>query len=117
MLIPPTPPINQLTFTPLFIIVHIAVHFALAVNILQPSHRSWLSVPDVVQPVPWIAIFLTTEVAPLLSIADGCSLADFLWWTETIALAGLIYSAQQWMEEEAEAIKKLESMRYEAKGV
>lgn len=41
--------------------------------------------------------------------------ADIIWWGETAILCVFIEQAQRWMREEAEGLRSLEGLKYDAK--
>ncbi|KAI0697904.1 hypothetical protein BC835DRAFT_1336796 [Cytidiella melzeri] len=110
---------RPLPVAPFFSSVALFIHVNLFLRLLPSAHFIRRSVSSTFAghvPLRYTFIFAMAAVAPVLSLALWQSWADVLWWCTTVCLVYWIYTAQSWFEQEAEEIKQLEKLQYDAKG-
>ncbi|KAI0087852.1 hypothetical protein BDY19DRAFT_994740 [Irpex rosettiformis] len=119
ILLPEATPSKPIPASTLFIAISLFLHANLSLSFLSQTHMIRRSVSSTFGghvPLRYVFLFVASAIAPLLSSVLWQSWADLLWWSTTPCLVYFMYSAQCWFDEEAEAIRGLEKMRYDAKG-
>ncbi|KAI0346030.1 hypothetical protein BDW22DRAFT_1370486 [Trametopsis cervina] len=112
----PSPPIPGASA---FIFLALFVHANLSLHLVSPQHAVRSNLANTFAghvPLRQPFIFLASLIAPVLAVCLSRSLVDVMWWCFTLNLAAFIFSAQRWFRQEAEAIQRLENMRYDARG-
>lgn len=112
------PTTSSLPLANLHTLLHLFLHANLTAHIFPPDHYVRLSLASISSnlPLPYYVVFVASGLAPALSLLLRQSWAEILWWMTTPALAWFVYGAQKWMKEEDESIRRLEGMRYDARG-
>ncbi|KAI0372190.1 hypothetical protein BV20DRAFT_940340 [Pilatotrama ljubarskyi] len=124
VLFPDAPAAPRMPLASILAWFQVAIHCNLSLNLLPPSHpirraaqTSHLP-PFVRPPIPLShpASLIALAVAPVYALLLGQSWVEFLWWSTTGILAGIVGISLKWIEDEEAQIAELERLRYTARG-
>ncbi|KAJ3553839.1 hypothetical protein NM688_g3404 [Phlebia brevispora] len=100
-----------------FSLLHILVHLCCIVRLLATSNPVHVAVASSCPPLlSYTTLFGASSAAPVLCLLTGGDWRDIAWWAVADAVILLLWIAEHWAAEEAKNIRKLESMRYDARG-
>ena len=103
----------------LFALLHIFLHINLSVQLLPAGHHvrtAFASNSGKVLPLPYTALFALASAAPVLAAALRHTWMDIAWWAAALLVTWIVYSGQDWVRQENEALAELERLRYVARG-
>ncbi|KIP06203.1 hypothetical protein PHLGIDRAFT_128414 [Phlebiopsis gigantea 11061_1 CR5-6] len=110
---------RKLPLTTYFTITHMLLHVDLSLHLLPPSNRVRSFIAGTTSntiPGSYALLFSLLSVAPLVALFMRLSWVDIAWWSTALLLTWFIHGGQRWMRDEEEALQKLETLRYDAKG-
>jgi undecaprenyl pyrophosphate phosphatase UppP len=110
-----SPPQSPIPLAFIFCIIAISAHL-LHVPLLVSSARL-PTFPKSFQPHIEVRMIPELIVAPLISLVMKKDLAQTLFWTIPVVVAGVLLQAERWIIEGREAVDRLERLKYTSKGV
>ncbi|GJE98414.1 hypothetical protein PsYK624_146440 [Phanerochaete sordida] len=114
-----TPSSSVLPLASLFALLHIFVHLNLSVQLLPPGQhirQAFTSNSSGILPLSYPVLFGLASIAPVVAVMLRHTWLDISWWAAALLMTWIVYSGQDWVRQENEALSELEKLRYTARG-